>query len=90
MTENIGSLREIITKIRKELGASMAMDILADMIIISEVWREDGILHIIAWVPDIDPVKRSFVYKRKHILYNESVGKIIEIRDETAKRLVPA
>ncbi len=60
------------------------MEIAADLMIVSEAWEEDGVVHLVAWLPDIDPEKRSLKLKRKRITYDPLAGRIIEIRDAQA------
>jgi len=78
-------LHEIIDKVRNELATSMIMRLLTNMMIVSEAWRENNTVHIVAWIPDIDPRERTLAYKKKHILYDESAGQVIAVRDEAAK-----
>ena len=80
MVEAAG-LREALARIKSELGSSgTLMGFLVDMIIVSEVWRENGKLHIVAWIPDIDPARHTLTYRRKHIVYDEAAGRILEMR----------
>ena len=59
------------------------MESLIDLMIVSELWREDGLVHIVAWVPDIVGGKPR--YKRKHIVYDLAGRRIVSVRDAEEK-----
>ena len=74
------SVEEIIGDIKRQLGKTSAlMESLLDMMIVSELWREDGLVHVVAWVPDIVDGKPR--YKRKHIVYDVAGRRVVSVRD---------
>jgi hypothetical protein len=76
-------LRDVLAKVKKLLAStSWMMGILADLMIVSEVWRENGKIHILAWIPDVDPESKSLRYRRKHIVYDEE-RREIQVKEET-------
>ena len=56
------------------------MEMLAELVVISQLWFEDNVIHIIAWVPDIDPQER-IRYVKKKIVYDLERDQLIEMRD---------
>ena len=80
------SLGDIIKDIKRELAAmTPLMETLIDLMIISEVWEENGYVHVIAWVPDL--VEGKPKYRRKHIIYDivgKRIVKVIEAEKEEA------
>ncbi len=56
------------------------MDILSDLMVVSQLWIEDNKAHIIAWMPDIDPQK-DLKYVQKRMVYDLDNDQLIEIRD---------
>ncbi len=59
------------------------METLAELMIVSEAWVEDGFVHIVAWIPDI--VNGKPRYRRKHVVYDTWRDTIVSIRDAEAK-----
>lgn len=56
------------------------METLVDMMIVSEVWWEDGTVHIVAWVPDL--VEGKPRYRLKHIIYDTEQKRLLRVEDE--------
>jgi len=55
------------------------MEALADMMILSELWFEDDIAHLVVWIPGmVDGEPR---YRKKHIVYSLSRNVILEVRE---------
>jgi len=75
------SFGEIISRIRKSLkeGGSL-MNIVSDLMIVSQIWVEDNKAYLVAWLPDIDPQK-GLTYVRKKIVYDLENNQLVEIRD---------
>jgi len=74
---------KIITKLKHALfRASIVSEVLIDFMIISEVWVEDSIAHIVAWIPDLDPKSGKLKYRKKHITYDLEKDMILGIKDE--------
>ena len=85
------SLGDIIKDIKRELATmTPLMETLIDLMIISEVWEENGYIHVIAWVPDL--VEGKPRYRKKHIVYDVAdkriVGMIEAERKEAVQRAV--
>ncbi len=85
------SLGDIIKDIKRELAAmTPLMETLIDLRIISEVWEENGYIHVIAWVPDL--VEGKPRYRRKHIVYDVAGKRIVRVieaeREETVQKAV--
>ncbi|MCE4600479.1 MAG: hypothetical protein F7C38_02800 [Desulfurococcales archaeon] len=80
MSQAVG-LGEIISRIKESLKqGGYLMDIASELMIISQLWIEDGRANVIVWMPDIDPQK-GLKYVQKKIVYDLENDQIIEIRD---------
>lgn len=72
------SLEDIIKNIKRELATmTPLMETLIDLMIISEVWEENGYIHVIAWIPDL--VEGKPRYRRKHIVYDVAGKRIVRV-----------
>ena len=82
-------INEALKEIRRQLasGGSL-METLVDLMIISELWEEDEVLHVIAWIPDLENGRPR--YHRKHIVYDKSAKKIVRIKDLEQRAAIPA
>ena len=85
------SLGDIIKDIKRELATiTPLMETLIDLMIISEVWEENGYIHVIAWVPDL--VEGKPRYRKKHIVYDVADKRIVRMieaeRKETVQKAV--
>ena len=75
-------LGEVVAKVKSALArVSATSGLLAELMIVSELWFEDSKVHIVAWVPDVDPKSRRMIYTRKRIVYDLESGRV-EIRNE--------
>ena len=80
-------LGDIIKDIKRELAATTPlMETLVDLMIISEVWEENGYIHVIAWVPDL--VEGKPRYRKKHIIYDASGKRIVKVIEAERKEAV--
>ncbi|NPA05194.1 MAG: hypothetical protein GXO09_03780 [Crenarchaeota archaeon] len=71
---------EIIRAVRRELSrTSSLMSMLSELMIVSEMWEENGKINIIAWIPDIE--KGVLKYRKKHIIYDPASKRIQCIKD---------
>jgi hypothetical protein len=69
---------EVLRDIRQQLGrANPLMETLLDLMIVSEVWSEDGVVHVLAWIPDIEEGRPR--YRLKHIVYDASRRRVVRV-----------
>lgn len=81
------SLGDIIKDIKRELATmTPLMETLIDLMIISEVWEENGYIHVIAWVPDL--VEGKPRYRKKHIVYDVADKRIVRMMEAERKETV--
>lgn len=74
------NIEEVVRDVKRQLAEMSAlMEPLVDMMIVSELWREDGRVHIVAWVPDI--VDGRPRYRRKHIVYDTARRQVVRVTD---------
>jgi len=77
-------LQRALQRLRERLAeTSPLMETLAELMIVSEAWVEDGLVHIVAWIPDM--VNGKPRYRRKHVVYDAQRDTIVSIRDAEAK-----
>ena len=74
-------LEQVIEDVKKQLAAKTGplMETLLDLMIISEVWSDNGRIHIVAWIPDLHQGKPR--YQRKHIIYDTLKRRVVKVEN---------
>jgi len=70
----------ILNRVRESIAkVSGLADFISDLWLLSEVWREDNLIHLIMNMPDI--VNGKLAYVKKHVIYDISRDDIVSIRN---------
>ncbi len=74
------NLGYILNKVKEYITKTSGLtDLASDLMLLSEVWREDNLVHLIMHVPDI--VGGKLAYVKKHIIYDLSNDDIVSMRN---------
>jgi len=78
--EERNDLGYVLNKVKEYIMRTSGLaDLASDLILLSEAWREDNLVHLIMHVPDI--VGGRLAYVKKHVIYDLSKDDIISIRN---------
>ena len=74
-------LEQVIEDVKRQLAAKTGplMETLLDLMIISEVWSDNGYIHITAWIPDLEQGKPR--YRLKHIIYDTLKRRVVKVEN---------
>jgi len=71
------SFNDILQRVKNALAqVSNISAFLSELMIVSEFWFKDSDVHLIAWIPDINPKTSKPEYAKKHIVYNVEANTI--------------